>query len=193
MLLVLSCIWQLSFFIFDGVLFLFGDLVLLVDMYVGGWFVDQLCEWVEKCVVVLGILVIVLEVYVYVVCVVEVENFKCYFVWIMLVGIGWVESYYGIYWGVMIVFNGDVSFLIWGVCFDGIGGILCIVDRDGGGLDGDVVVECVVGLMQFILEIWWLYGVVVRNDGIVNVDNIDDVVFLVVGYLCWCGKDFVIL
>lgn len=76
-----------------------------------------------------------------------------------------------------------------GVRLDGTGGTLRIVDRDGGGLDGDAAVERAMGPMQFISETWRLYGVAARNDGIANVDNIDDAALSAAGYLCWRGKD----
>lgn len=58
-----------------------------------------------------------------------------------------------------------------------------------GGLDGDAAVERAMGPMQFISETWRLYGVAARNDGIANVDNIDDAALSAAGYLCWRGKD----
>lgn len=189
MLLASSCTWQLSLFITDGVPPPPGDPVPPVDTHAGGRPADQLREWAEKRAAALGIPVIALEAYAYAARVAEVENPKCHLAWTTLAGIGRVESHHGTYRGATIAPNGDVSPPIRGVRLDGTGGTLRIVDRDGGGLDGDAAVERAMGPMQFISETWRLYGVAARNDGIANVDNIDDAALSAAGYLCWCGKD----
>lgn len=152
MLLASSCTWQLSLFIPDGVPPPPGDPVPPVDTHAGGRPADQLREWAEKRAAALGIPVIALEAYAYAARVAEVENPKCHLAWTTLAGIGRVESHHGTYRGATIAPNGDVSPPIRGVRLDGTGGTLRIVDRDGGGLDGDAAVERAMGPMQFISE-----------------------------------------
>lgn len=188
MLLASSCTWQLSLFP-EGVPPPAGDPVPPVDTQASGRPADQLREWAEKRSAVLEIPVIALEAYAYAARVAEVENPKCRIAWTTLAGIGRLESHHGTYRGATLRSNGDVTPPIRGVRLDGTGGTLRIINSAGGSMDGDAGVERAMGPMQFISETWRLYGVAANNNGIGNVDNIDDAALSAAGYLCWCGKD----
>jgi membrane-bound lytic murein transglycosylase B len=192
MLLASSCTWQLSLFIPEGVPPPAGDPVPPVDTHAIGRPADQLRQWAAQRAPALEMPIIALEAYAYAARVAEVENPRCHIAWTTLAGIGQVESHNGTYRGATIALNGDVAPPIRGVRLDGSGDTLRIVDSDAGDMGGsadDDGVARAMGPMQFISETWRLYGVDANNDGVANVDNIDDAALSAAGYLCWRGKD----
>lgn len=190
LLLASSCSWQLGPNVPKGVPPPPGAPVPPVDTHVKGRPADQLHGWAAERAAELKIPVVALEAYAYAARVAEVENPNCHISWTTLAGIGLVESHHGTYRHATVFPNGDVRPPIRGVRLDGSNGTVRIVDSDvGGGTDGDLGVARAMGPMQFIPDTWRFYGVDANNDGIVNVDNIDDAALSAAGYLCWRGKD----
>ncbi len=161
-----------------------GDHVPDIDISARGRPADQLAAWAKPRAAALELPVTALEAYAYAAKVAEIVNPGCHIGWTTLAGIGTVESRNGTYRGARIAPNGDVVPPIRGVKLDGTNGNLRIVDSDAGGPE----YAQAMGPMQFIPETWRLYGVDAHNDGVVNVDNIDDAA-LAAGYLCYRGHD----
>ena len=189
LLLASSCSWQLGPYIPKGVPPPPGDPVPQVDTHAKGRPADQLQGWAGARASALNIPVTALEAYGYAARVAEVENPNCHIAWTTLAGIGQIESHHGTYHGATLYPNGDVRPPIRGVVLDGSNGTLHIVDSAAGGMDGSPNGVRAAGPMQFIPETWREYGVDANNDGVVNVDNIDDAALSAAGYLCWRGKD----
>jgi membrane-bound lytic murein transglycosylase B len=189
LLLASSCSWQLGPYIPKGVPPPLGDPVPQVDTHAKGRPADQLHGWAAARASALNIPVTALEAYAYAARVAEVVNPSCHIAWTTLAGIGQIESHHGTYHGATLYPNGDVRPPIRGVVLDGSNGTLRIVDSAAGGMDGGPNGVRAMGPMQFIPETWREYGVDANNDGVVNVDNIDDAALSAAGYLCWRGKD----
>ncbi|GAS91278.1 lipoprotein LpqU [Mycolicibacterium brisbanense] len=156
-----------------------------IDISARGRPADQLAAWAKPRAAALELPVTALEAYAYAAKVAEIVNPGCHIGWTTLAGIGTVESRNGTYRGARIAPNGDVVPPIRGVKLDGTNGNLRIVDSDAGGPE----YAQAMGPMQFIPETWRLYGVDAHNDGVVNVDNIDDAALAAAGYLCYRGHD----
>ncbi|WP_019969580.1 lytic transglycosylase domain-containing protein [Mycobacterium sp. 141] len=163
-----------------------GDPVPDIDISARGRPADQLTAWATPRAAALGLPVAALEAYAYAAKVAQVVNPRCHIGWTTLAGIGTVESRNGTYRGARITPNGDVVPPIRGVKLDGTNGNLRIVE-DAGTEDPEYAQA--MGPMQFIPETWRLYGVDAHNDGVVNVDNIDDAALAAAGYLCYRGRD----
>lgn len=195
LLLASSCSWQLGPHILKGVPPPRGAVVPPVDTYAKGRPADQLHAWAARLAPALHIPVTALEAYGYAARVAEVENPNCHIAWTTLAGIGQVESHHGTYHHATLLSNGDVRPPIRGVVLDGTNGTMRIIDNAAGidarpgGMDGESDTVRAMGPMQFIPETWREYGVDANNDGVVDVDNIDDAALSAAGYLCWRGKD----
>lgn len=189
LLLASSCSWQLGPYIPHGVPPPAGAIVPPVDTNAKGRPADQLRKWAAERSPALHIPVTALEAYGYAARVAEVENPNCHLAWTTLAGIGQVESHHGTYHHAMLLPNGDVRPPIRGVVLDGTNGTMRIIDSEPGGMDGAPDTVRAMGPMQFIPETWREYGVDANNDGVINVDNIDDAALSAAGYLCWRGKD----
>jgi membrane-bound lytic murein transglycosylase B len=163
-----------------------GDPVPDIDISARGRPADQLAAWAAPRAAALGLPATALEAYAYAAKVAEVVNPGCHIGWTTLAGIGTVESRNGTYRGATIAPNGDVAPPIRGVRLDGTNGNLRIVEEAGN--DKTEYAQA-MGPMQFIPETWRLYGVDAHNDGVVNVDNIDDAALAAAGYLCYRGGD----
>ncbi|MEE6168674.1 MULTISPECIES: lytic transglycosylase domain-containing protein [unclassified Mycolicibacterium] len=162
-----------------------GDPVPDIDISARGRPADQLAAWAASRAAALELPVAALEAYAYAAKVAAIVNPGCHIGWTTLAGIGTVESRNGTYRGARIAPNGDVVPPIRGVKLDGTNGNLRIVDSEAGSSE----YAQAMGPMQFIPETWRLYGVDAHNDGVVNVDNIDDAALAAAGYLCYRGHD----
>ncbi len=163
-----------------------GDPVPDIDISARGRPADQLAAWAAPRAAAMGLPAAALEAYAYAAKVAEVVNPGCHIGWTTLAGIGTVESRNGTYRGATIAPNGDVAPPIRGVRLDGTNGNLRIIEE--AGTDQAEYAQA-MGPMQFIPETWRLYGVDAHNDGVVNVDNIDDAALAAAGYLCYRGGD----
>jgi membrane-bound lytic murein transglycosylase B len=196
LLLASSCSWHSGPYILKGVPPPRGAAVPPVDTHAAGRPADQLHAWAAERARALNIPVTALEAYAYAARVAEVENPHCHIAWTTLAGIGQIESHHGTYHHATLFGNGDVRPPIRGVVLDGTNGTMRIIDSgpvaaamEPGGMNGEPDTVRAMGPMQFIPETWREYGVDANNDGIVDVDNIDDAALSAAGYLCWRGKD----
>jgi membrane-bound lytic murein transglycosylase B len=187
LLLISSCSGHFASMIPDGVPPPSGDPVPEVDTHAHGRPADQLHSWAVTRAPAIGMPVVALEAYAYAARVAEVENRRCHLAWTTLAGIGMIESVNGTYRGASIRPNGDVRPPIRGVRLDGSSGNLRIIDE--ASPVGPTTYAQAMGPMQFIPETWRLYSVDAHNNGVADVDNIDDAALAAAGYLCYRGRD----
>lgn len=117
------------------------------------------------------------------------EQPACHLSWPTLAGIGSVESHHGTFGGTFVQPDGRTADPIVGIPLDGSEGVAAIEDTDGGELDGDTVWDRAVGPMQFIPSTWRRWGADGNDDGLVDVNNLDDVALAAGRYLCADGGD----
>ncbi|MGH3841213.1 MAG: hypothetical protein ACRDR6_12115 [Pseudonocardiaceae bacterium] len=104
----------------------------------------------------------------------------CHLSWIVLAGIGKIESDHAS--GGRVDTFGNTLGPILGPRLDGSAGMVAIPDTDHGALDGDPVWDRAVGPMQFIPSSWRVWGVG-------SPDNIYDSTLAAGRYLCAGGAD----
>jgi len=112
--------------------------------------------------------------------VLAVSRSGCHLSWVVLAGIGRVES--GHAEGGRVDVAGSTLGVILGPVLDGSAGTAAIADTDHGVLDGDPVWDRAVGPMQFIPSSW-------RAWGVGSPDNIYDATLAAGRYLCAGGAD----
>jgi membrane-bound lytic murein transglycosylase B len=113
---------------------------------------------------------------------------NCNLNWLLLAGIGRVESDHGRFAGAVLHSDGLSTPPVVGIPLNGNGTAL-IRDTDGGALDGDPVYDRAVGPMQFIPSTWAGWGVDANGDGIKDPFNIFDAAAAAADYLCAAGGD----
>ena len=182
LLLVSSCSGRFVSMIPEGVPPPSGDAIPEVNTRLVGRPADQLHDWAAPRARALNMPVTALEAYAYAAKVAEVENPDCHLRWTTLAAIGTVESANGTYRGATVAPNGDVRPPIRGVPLDGTRGNLRILE------DASTIARA-MGPMQFIPETWRRYKIDAHNNGVADVDNIDDAALAAAGYLCYTGGD----
>jgi membrane-bound lytic murein transglycosylase B len=113
---------------------------------------------------------------------------ECNLSWLLLAGIGRVESDHGRFAGAVLYSDGLSVPPVIGIPLNGNGTAL-ILDTDGGALDGDPVYDRAVGPMQFIPSTWASWGVDANGDGVKDPFNIFDAAAAAADYLCAAGGD----
>lgn len=114
------------------------------------------------------------------------ENPGCGLGWNTLAAIGHVESAHGTLNGAVLDPSGMALPRILGVPLDG-ARFAAVHDTDGGRLDGDAQWDRAVGPMQFLPQTWAVYARDGNNDGLMQVDQIDDAALAAATMLCSSG------
>lgn len=111
------------------------------------------------------------------------SEWGCAVGWNTLAAIGLVETEHGTIQGGSIETDGVARPTIVGIALDGTR-TAAIADTDGGALDGDPTWDRAVGPMQFIPGTWLQWGVDGDEDGVVDINDVDDAALTAARYLC---------
>jgi hypothetical protein len=114
------------------------------------------------------------------------EDPGCHFGWTTVAALGAIESSHGTHGGARIEADGRTLPGVWGPDLDGDGNAL-IRDTDGGAVDGSAEFDRAVGPLQFIPEMWAIWGVDANDDGVADPQQIDDAALAAARYLCHYG------
>lgn len=114
---------------------------------------------------------------------------KCKLTWTTLAGIGKVESDHGRANGSVLQDDGRSAPPIIGPPLDGQNNRQSVADTDQGALDGDRTWDRAVGPMQFLPATWRQYGQDADNDGVTDINDIDDAALTAAAFLCADGRD----
>ena len=110
---------------------------------------------------------------------------SCEVDWVMLAGIGQVESRHGrLNSDHSIAADGTVTPPIRGRSLDGADGTQTIPDTDAGELDGDPEWDRAMGPLQFIPTTWRELGRDGNDDGVADPDNLFDAALTAAAHLC---------
>jgi membrane-bound lytic murein transglycosylase B len=113
----------------------------------------------------------------------------CHLSWVMLAGIGSVESGHGSHAGTTLLPDGMTSQPILGPALDGTHGNKAVPATAAGiRLDGDLRWDHAVGPMQFLPSTWTHWGVS-ADGGVPNPSDIDDAALTAADYLCGSNRD----
>jgi membrane-bound lytic murein transglycosylase B len=113
----------------------------------------------------------------------------CHLSWVMLAGVGSVESGHGSHGGAVLRPDGTSSMPILGPPLDGTHGNIAIHATPAGlRLDGDPRWDHAVGPMQFLPSTWTHWGVSATG-GVPDPNDIDDAALTAARYLCGDHRD----
>jgi membrane-bound lytic murein transglycosylase B len=154
---------------------------------------DVLIEWADQMSAKVGIPPIAMQAYGYAELVVAQTAPGCQLRWTTLAAIGKVESNHGRANNASLLADGRALPPIVGLPLDGQGGRAAIQDTDNGTVDGDPVWDRAVGPMQFIPGTWNQHAVDADNDGIRDVNDIDDAALAAANYLCRGGRNMTVI
>jgi hypothetical protein len=113
----------------------------------------------------------------------------CHLSWVMLAGIGSVESGHGSHGGAVLRPDGTSSVPIFGPALDGTHGNIAVHATPAGiRLDGDARWDHAVGPMQFLPSTWTHWGVSATG-GVPDPNDIDDAALTAARYLCGDHRD----
>lgn len=114
---------------------------------------------------------------------------SCHLSWVMLAGIGSVESGHGSHGGAVLRPDGTSSVPILGPALDGTHGNIAVHATPAGvQLDGDPRWDHAVGPMQFLPSTWTHWGVSAAS-GVPDPNDIDDAALTAARYLCGDHRD----
>jgi hypothetical protein len=150
---------------------------------------DVLATWADPMAAKLGIPEVALQAYAYAEITARRSQPGCNLTWTTLAGIGKIESDHGRAQGAKLGQDGKALPSIVGPPLDGQGGRKAIQDTDGGQLDTDRSWDRAVGPMQFIPATWKQYAVDADNDGVADINDIDDASLAAANYLCASNRD----
>jgi hypothetical protein len=150
---------------------------------------DVLANWAVPMAIKVNIPVVALQAYAYAELVVRHNQPACNLSWTTLAGIGKIESDHGRAQGAKLGSDGKALPAIIGPPLDGQGGRKSIPDTDGGTVDTDRSWDRAVGPMQFLPSTWKQYAVDADNDGVTDVNDIDDAALAAGNYLCASNRD----
>ncbi len=150
---------------------------------------DVLANWAVPMAIKVNIPVAALQAYAFAELVVRHNQPACNLSWTTLAGIGKIESDHGRAQGAKLGADGKALPAIIGPPLDGQGGRKSIPDTDGGTLDTDRSWDRAVGPMQFLPSTWKQYAVDADNDGVTDVNDIDDAALAAGDYLCASNRD----
>jgi len=113
----------------------------------------------------------------------------CHLSWVMLAGIGSVESGHGSHGGAVLRPDGTSNTPILGPALDGTHGNIAVHATPAGvRLDGDPRWDHAVGPMQFLPSTWTHWGVSATG-GVPDPNDIDDAALTAARYLCGDHRD----
>jgi membrane-bound lytic murein transglycosylase B len=153
----------------------------------GGRPADVLAAWANQTGTKLDVPVVAMQAYGYAELVLETTRPDCNLRWTTLAAIGKIESNHGRH-NATLGTDGESAPRILGPVLDGTGGNQRILDTDDGVLDGDITYDRAVGAMQFIPATWKQHEVDADNDGLKDVNDIDDAALAAGNYLCQGGR-----
>ncbi|MFC0528276.1 lytic transglycosylase domain-containing protein [Phytohabitans kaempferiae] len=149
---------------------------------------DVLASWASLTGQKLDVPWVAMQAYGYTELVLAKTKPTCNLKWTTLAAIGNVETNHGRY-NATLGDNGQSSPRIVGPVLDGTNGNQRILDTDDGVLDGDTTYDRAVGPMQFIPTTWRQHEVDADNDGVKDINDIDDAAMAAGNYLCQGGRD----
>ena len=119
----------------------------------------------------------------------NVTESGCHLSWVILAGIGSIESGHGSHGGAVLRPDGTSSAPILGPPLDGTHGNIAVPATAAGvRLDGDPRWDHAVGPMQFLPSTWTHWGVSATG-GIPDPNDIDDAALTAARYLCGSNRD----
>ncbi|WP_232074738.1 lytic transglycosylase domain-containing protein [Phytohabitans suffuscus] len=154
----------------------------------GGRPADVLAAWANQTGNKLEVPWVAMQAYGYAELVIARTRPGCNLKWTTLAAIGKIESNHGRH-NATLGTDGTSSPRILGPVLDGTGSTQRIDDTDNGVLDGDITYDRAVGAMQFIPSTWKQHEVDADNDGVKDVNDIDDAALAAGNYLCQGGRD----
>ncbi|MDQ7906738.1 lytic murein transglycosylase [Phytohabitans sp. ZYX-F-186] len=149
---------------------------------------DVLAAWANQTGGKLDIPWVAMQAYGYAELVIARTRPQCSLKWTTLAAIGKIESNHGRH-NATLGIDGASSPRILGPVLDGTGDTQRIDDTDDGVLDGDLLYDRAVGAMQFIPSTWKQHEVDADNDGLKDVNDIDDAALAAGNYLCQGGRN----
>jgi hypothetical protein len=150
---------------------------------------DVYGAWAAVRAVKLDIPVVALQAYGYAEAVTARSTPRCHLTWTTLAGIGKVESDHGRADNSVLQDDGRSVPPIIGPPLDGQNGRQAVPDTDQGALDTDRTWDRAVGPMQFLPATWRQYGLDADNDGVTDINDIDDAALTAAAYLCANDRD----
>ncbi|MGI5247041.1 lytic murein transglycosylase [Dactylosporangium sp. CA-139066] len=150
---------------------------------------DVYGAWAATRAVRLDIPVVALQAYGYAEAITARTTPRCHLTWTTLAGIGKIESDHGRTNNSVLQDDGRSVPPIVGPPLDGQNGRQAVPDTDQGTLDTDKTWDRAVGPMQFLPSTWRQYGVDADNDGVIDINDIDDAALTAAAYLCANDRD----
>jgi hypothetical protein len=150
---------------------------------------DVYGAWAATRAVRLDIPVVALQAYGYAEAVTARSTPRCHLTWTTLAGIGKIESDHGRTNNSVLQDDGRSVPPIIGPPLDGQNGRQSVKDTDQGALDTDRSWDRAVGPMQFLPSTWQQHGVDADNDGVIDINDIDDAALTAAAYLCANDRD----
>ncbi|HEU4424166.1 MAG TPA: lytic murein transglycosylase [Pilimelia sp.] len=154
---------------------------------------DVLIDWADQMSARVGIPPIAMQAYGYAELVLAQTTPGCQLKWTTLAAIGKVESNHGRANNASLLADGRALPPVVGLPLDGQGGRATIRDTDRGTLDGDALWDRAVGPMQFIPGTWNGHAIDADNDGMRDVNDIDDAALAAANYLCRGGRNMAVV
>jgi hypothetical protein len=154
----------------------------------GGRPADVLANWAATTGQKLEVPWVAMQAYGYAEWVLAQTKPGCKLKWTTLAAIGKVESNHGRHLA-NLGDDGESSPRILGPVLNGTGGTQRIDDTDDGVLDGDTTYDRAVGAMQFIPSTWRTHEIDADNDGLKDINDIDDAALAAGNYLCQGGRN----
>ncbi|GAA4145908.1 hypothetical protein GCM10022251_06960 [Phytohabitans flavus] len=149
---------------------------------------DVLAAWASQTGNKLEVPWVAMQAYGYAELVLNQTRPQCHLKWTTLAAIAKIESNHGRH-NAVLGDDGESSPRILGPVLDGTGDTQRINDTDDGVMDGDITYDRAVGAMQFIPSTWKQHEVDADNDGLKDVNDIDDAALAAGNYLCQGGRN----
>ncbi len=149
---------------------------------------DVLAAWANQTGTKLDVPWVAMQAYGYAELVIDKTRPECNLKWTTLAAIGKIESNHGRH-NATLGNDGESSPRILGPVLDGTNNTQRIVDTDRGVMDGDITYDRAVGAMQFIPSTWKQHEIDADNDGLKDVNDIDDAALAAGNYLCQGGRN----
>lgn len=154
----------------------------------GGRPADVLAAWATQTGGKVDVPWVAMQAYGYAELVIHETRPGCNLKWTTLAAIGKIESNHGRH-NATLGNDGESTPRILGPVLNGTNNTQRIEDTDDGVLDGDLTYDRAVGAMQFIPSTWQTHKVDADNDGLTDINDIDDAALAAGNYLCQGGRN----